>query len=50
MLPAVDTPEHRVQILVSPVILGATTLVLAPVADLGWIYLGSAVVLGAVFT
>ena len=51
MLPAVETLRHTaVQILVYTVVLWATTLVLAPVADLGWIYLGSAIVLGAVFT
>lgn len=51
MLPAVDTLRNTaVQILVYTVVLWATTLVLAPVADLGWIYLGSAVVLGAIFT
>ena len=51
MLPAVETLRHTaVQILVYTLVLWATTLVLAPVADLGWIYLGSAIVLGAVFT
>jgi heme o synthase len=51
MLPAVETLRHTaVQILAYTVVLWATTLVLAPVADLGWIYLGTAVVLGAVFT
>ena len=51
MLPAVETLRNTaVQILVYTLVLWATTLVLAPVADLGWIYLGSAVVLGAIFT
>ncbi|MBL8778901.1 MAG: protoheme IX farnesyltransferase [Acidimicrobiales bacterium] len=51
MLPAVETLRNTaVQILVYTVVLWATTLLLAPVADLGWIYLGSAVVLGGIFT
>ena len=51
MLPAVETLRHTaVQILVYTVVLWATTLVLAPVADLGTIYVVSAVVLGGIFT
>ena len=51
MLPAVETLRNTaIQILAYTVVLWATTLLLAPVADLGWIYLGSALVLGAVFT
>ena len=50
MLPAVATPEitARKMIAYTAVMFGFT-LVLAPVADLGWVYLGAAVVLGALF-
>ena len=51
MLPAVESLRHTaVRILGYTVLLWALTLWLAPVAGLGWIYLGSAVVLGAIFT
>ncbi len=51
MLPAVESLRFTaVRILAYTVLLWALTLLLAPVADLGAIYLASAVVLGAVFT
>jgi protoheme IX farnesyltransferase len=50
MLPAVVPLEDAVRQMVRyTVALVATTLVLAPVADLGWIYVGAAAVLGAMF-
>jgi len=50
MLPAVATPEitARKMIAYTAVMVGFT-LVLAPVADLGWVYRGAAIVLGALF-
>lgn len=51
MLPAVESLRFTaVRILAYTVLLWALTLLLAPVADLGAIYLASAIVLGAVFT
>lgn len=51
MLPAVESLRFTaVRILAYTVLLWVLTLLLAPVADLGAIYLASAVVLGAVFT
>lgn len=50
MLPVVETLARTVrQMIAYTVILVATTLVLIPVAELGWIYAVSAVVLGAGF-
>jgi protoheme IX farnesyltransferase len=50
MLPAVaPVAEAARQMIGYTVALVACTLVLAPVADLGWIYLATAVVLGAGF-
>jgi protoheme IX farnesyltransferase len=50
MLPAVVPLAEAVrQMVVYTAALVATTLVLAPVADLGWIYLITAAVLGAIF-
>ncbi|MES6221784.1 heme o synthase [Cutibacterium acnes] len=50
MLPVVrDAPEVAVQILIYAVMTVATTLVLWPVAHMGWIYVVVAVVSGAVF-
>ncbi len=51
MLPSVVSIEETAKrILVYTVILWALTLVFSPVADMGLLYLGAAVVLGAVFT
>ncbi len=51
MLPSVrDARAVAVRILAYTVVLWALTLVFSPVADMGGLYLGSAVVLGAVFT
>jgi protoheme IX farnesyltransferase len=51
MLPAVESLHFTaIRILAYTVLLWALTLVLAPVADLGWIYLATAVVMGALFT
>jgi protoheme IX farnesyltransferase len=50
MLPAVATPEvtaHKMAAYTAVMVV--FTLVLAPVADLGWIYLAAAIVLGALF-
>jgi protoheme IX farnesyltransferase len=50
MLPAVaPVAEAARQMIGYTVALGACTLVLAPVADLGWIYLSTAIVLGGGF-
>ncbi len=50
MLPAVATPEVTAHKMVGyTAAMVACTLVLAPVAHLGWIYLGAATVLGALF-
>ncbi len=50
MLPAVTTLRHTAtRILAYTVVLWALTLVLTPVARMGWIYTVAAVVLGAVF-
>jgi len=51
MLPAVESLRYTaIRILAYTILLWALTLVLAPVADLGGIYVASAVVLGALFT
>ncbi len=51
MLPSVRDARHvAVRILAYTVVLWALTLVFSPVADMGAVYLSSAVVLGAVFT
>jgi heme o synthase len=51
MLPAVvSTKETATRIVLYTIALWALTLVFAPVADMGDIYLVSAIVLGAVFT
>ncbi|MCD9624576.1 heme o synthase [Rhabdothermincola salaria] len=51
MLPSVATfRDTSIQILAYTVLVWALTLVFAPVAGVGWIYVVSAVVLGAVFT
>jgi protoheme IX farnesyltransferase len=51
MLPAVESVAVTSRKMTAyTVVLWAITLVLAPVADLGWLYLGSAIVLGALFT
>jgi protoheme IX farnesyltransferase len=51
MLPAVTTIEATGRRMVAySAALWATTLVIAVVADLGWIYTAAAIVLGAVFT
>ena len=50
MLPAVATPEvtaHKMTAYTAAMV--ACTLALAPVAGLGWIYLGAAIALGALF-
>src|SRR6478609_1934313 len=50
MLPAVATPEvtaHKMTMYTAVMV--GFTLLLAPVADLGWIYLGAAIVLGVLF-
>ena len=50
MLPVVkEAPEVAVQILVYTVMTVATSLLLWPVAHMGWVYLVVAVVSGAVF-
>jgi protoheme IX farnesyltransferase len=50
MLPAVESMDVTSRRMLGyTVALWATTLVLAPVADTGWIYAGAAFVLGAVF-
>lgn len=50
MLPSVATLRATaLRIVVYAVVVWALTLVLVPVADLGWIYAASALVLGAVF-
>ncbi len=50
MLPVMKGPAHtRTQVLMYTVLLVAVTLVLGPAGDLGWIYLGSAVVSGLAF-
>jgi protoheme IX farnesyltransferase len=50
MLPSVQgTRATAVKIVWYSVILWALTLVFAPIADMGWLYLGAAVGLGAVF-
>ena len=50
MLPSVASPRTvAVRIIGYTVLLWALTLVLGPVAQLSWIYMGTAVVLGAVF-
>ena len=50
MLPAVATPEVTARKMTAyTAVMVAFTIVLAPVADLGWIYLGAAIVLGALF-
>jgi heme o synthase len=50
MLPAVATPEVTARKMTAyTAAMVACTLVLAPVADLGWIYLGAAILLGALF-
>lgn len=51
MMPVVE--GHRktsIQIIVYSVIVGVITLALWPIADLGWIYLGTAIVLAVMFT
>ena len=51
MLPVVASLKTTAQrILIYTVLLWALTLVFAPVADMGVVYIGSAVILGAVFT
>jgi len=51
MLPSVASfRETSIQILVYTVLVWALTLVFAPVAGVGWIYILSALVLGAAFT
>ncbi len=51
MLPAVvSLRTTALRILAYTLILWALTLVLAPVAHLGWLYVGAATVLGALFT
>lgn len=51
MLPSVASLRQSARkILLYTVVLWALSLVFGPVADLGWLYLGSAVVLGGVFT
>ncbi|CAN5628096.1 heme o synthase [soil metagenome] len=51
MLPSVATLKQTAsQILIYTVVLWALTLVFWPVADMGGLYLGAAVVLGAIFT
>lgn len=51
MLPSVVSfRATAIRILAYTVLLWALTLVFGPVADMGWIYLVSAVVLGAIFT
>jgi protoheme IX farnesyltransferase len=50
MLPAVVPFEHAVRQMVGHTLaMVACTLILIPVADLGWLYSISAVVLGAIF-
>lgn len=50
MLPAVVPLEHAVrQMVIYTVLLVVSTLVLVPVADMGWIYGASAAVLGVLF-
>jgi heme o synthase len=50
MLPSVEgTRATAVKIVWYSVILWALTLVFAPIADMGWLYLGAAIGLGAVF-
>jgi protoheme IX farnesyltransferase len=50
MLPAVATPEVTVRKMIGyTVVMVAATLVLIPVADLGWLYSVSACVLGSLF-
>ncbi|WP_256580927.1 hypothetical protein, partial [Pseudomonas sp. GW704-F5] len=50
MLPVVrDAPEVTIQILIYTVMTVATSLVLWPVAHMGWIYVVVAVASGAVF-
>jgi len=51
MLPSVVSfRATAMRILLYTVLLWALTLVFSPVADMGWIYLVSAIVLGAIFT
>jgi len=51
MLPAVATLRTTaVRIVLYTLLLWALTLVFAPIADMGWVYIASAIVLGGVFT
>ncbi|MBK9180019.1 MAG: protoheme IX farnesyltransferase [Acidimicrobiales bacterium] len=51
MLPVVASLRHTAsQILAYTVVVFALSLVFAPVADLGWIYLGTALAVGLLFT
>jgi protoheme IX farnesyltransferase len=51
MLPAVRSMQHTSrQIVAYTLVVWALSLVFVPVADMGWIYIAAAVVLGALFT
>ena len=51
MLPVVASLKTTAsRIVLYTLLLWALTLVFAPVADMGWLYLGAAVLLGAVFS
>lgn len=51
MLPAVRSMQHTSrQIVAYTLVVWALSLVFVPVADMGWIYIAAAIVLGALFT